>query len=397
MKVKEMNERAKRAERRERQINARLGNATTLTLTNTNTDDIISTLLDSLLCHILSFLSTQNAVLTSTLSSRWRPLWTLVPTLDLDEFDLVKIDYTDLIFNNVEEINVYIAPYDYVDILNNEPLELPHTLFLHITLLVLKLRGFLLNPPFTCAFPTLNILSLEDVSYANNDSISTLLAACPCLLDLTINVCSRDFMKLDNNGVKFNIIVNTPALNYFYFGGHLGEVVVLENFPNLVESVLHDVEYYNKGIQVYPRRVRNLMGPLYNVTSMKLYMGITEILCSASNDAVPMFHNLFTLKFYGYLRLKPNAWHEVRLLLSRAPNLQILVFQLMLDSNFRCSTTEGYGVEMELVRQILKAATVLKTMTITVKSHLSSEEKLCICKELMKFPRSSRNCQIAFN
>ncbi len=213
----------------------------------------------------------------------------------------------------MEEINLYIAPYDYVDILNNEPLELPHTLFLHITLLVLKLRGFRLNPPFTCAFPTLNILSLEDVSYANNDSISTLLAACPCLLDLTINVCSRDFMKLDNNGVKFNIIVivpslkrlhlqfsiwlssyqlqvNTPALNYFYFGGHLGEVVVLENFPNLVESVLHDVEYYNKGIQVYPRRVRNLMGPLYNVTSMKLYMGITEVRPRYLSHALTLYH-----------------------------------------------------------------------------------------------------------
>jgi len=46
----------------------------------------------------------------------------------------------------------------------------------------------------------------------------------------------------------------------------------------------------------------------------------------------------------------------------------------------------GCEVEMELLSQILKEAKVLKTMKITVESHLKSKEKLRIRKEL----RSSR-------
>ena len=51
---------------------------------------------------------------------------------------------------------------------------------------------------------------------------------------------------------------------------------------------------------------------------------------------------------------------------------------------------------MELVRQILKAVKVLKSMKITVNGYLDSK-KLCVCKELRKFQRSSQNCEIAFH
>ncbi|KAF3952032.1 hypothetical protein CMV_022372 [Castanea mollissima] len=59
---------------------------------------------------------------------------------------------------------------------------------------------------------------------------------------------------------------------------------------------------------------------------------------------------------------------------------------------------EGFSeYEMELVEQILKEAKVLKTMKITVESDLDTKSKLRIHKEIMKFPRASQNCQIAFD
>ena len=59
----------------------------------TNTDDyqdIISSLPNSLLTHILSFLPIRDSVSTSILSSRWRPLWTLIPVLDLNQVGLAE-------------------------------------------------------------------------------------------------------------------------------------------------------------------------------------------------------------------------------------------------------------------------------------------------------------------
>ncbi|KAE8681980.1 hypothetical protein F3Y22_tig00111278pilonHSYRG00107 [Hibiscus syriacus] len=51
--------------------------------------DQLSNLLDSIICHILSFLPTKLSVATSTLSKRWKHLWTAVPVLSFSSAEFI--------------------------------------------------------------------------------------------------------------------------------------------------------------------------------------------------------------------------------------------------------------------------------------------------------------------
>jgi hypothetical protein len=191
--------------------------------------DIISTLPDSILCHILSFLETIHAVTTSILSKRWKYLWLSVPVLD---FDVQPTDLTTFLFFNASVYSVLLSRnpslpikkfklallYDGAEDINLPTLtftkwinfviqrgglehldlfvhlpnvhKLPNTIFTCKTLVSLHLLFFYLdsnNSNFSSfQLPSLKTLRLSLIVFPNDIDFMLLLAACPILENLTI-------------------------------------------------------------------------------------------------------------------------------------------------------------------------------------------------------------------
>ena len=159
-------------------------------------EDKISQLPDGVLSHVLSFLPTKHAVRTSILSTRWKNIWASVHCLDLEHYycderrsrhagfvssvdrvlycessdiqrfrlhyhclseDLSRIDGWILtaIRHNVVELDLRVRFQGY----KVEKIELPKTIFLCKTLVVLKLNlksnCFIYAPPESGCFPNL--------------------------------------------------------------------------------------------------------------------------------------------------------------------------------------------------------------------------------------------------
>lgn len=77
---------------------------------NIGSKDIINSLPEALIYHILSFLSTKEAALTSLLSRKWRYLFAFVPNLDFDDPVRMKPDMA-----NQEETEIHTSFMDFVD------------------------------------------------------------------------------------------------------------------------------------------------------------------------------------------------------------------------------------------------------------------------------------------
>ncbi|XVF78352.1 hypothetical protein PTKIN_Ptkin14bG0124800 [Pterospermum kingtungense] len=205
----------------------------------TGCSDRISDLPDHLILQILSFLSTKQAVETSVLSKRWGLLWTVVPTLHLedsyqsifDEQARVKfVHFVDkvLFLKKAASVEKFLldCKSDYwcidtwicsameerslreVDIsVPNYTVEIPSGLFLMKTLKILKLYGkILVDVPVSVCFPSLKILHLRWVIYADVKSLSCLISGCMNLGELRIDTKNKR-----KKWVHFDI--STPTLD----------------------------------------------------------------------------------------------------------------------------------------------------------------------------------------
>ncbi|XP_030929302.1 F-box/LRR-repeat protein At3g26922-like isoform X2 [Quercus lobata] len=221
--------------------------------------DRISNLPDSILCHILSFLPTKEAVATSILSSSWKPLWTLVPALDLDtqlsvsqsqcldsnnrtqsvsffthivsrvlalnkapvlrDFCLTCHSRCDplhletwiltAIARDVQQLQLDICLDGFIkdEFYSGELFVLPQSFFSCKTVVILELwNGIKVDPPSSFEFPSLKDLRLVHVFFRNGDCVQRLLSGCPVLQDLKLCSDSRSGL------IRFDIRV--PTLKY---------------------------------------------------------------------------------------------------------------------------------------------------------------------------------------
>ena len=248
--------------------------------------DRISNLSDSLLCHILWFLTTKEAVVTSILSSRWKTLWTLVPKFDFDSHEFERISssdeeqspnqhdnqdygnnryrftFTHILtrawairnLNNANPIKHFRLCWDSNDfdpihaetwvraaltpdleVLDlhstfSQPFELPSTLFNYAkSLVVLKLKErIVVNPPSSFGFPSLKTLLFHSYRYTNCDTYSELLSCCPVLQNLYLQISIPNY---DNN---FKIIVPTLKTLHLSIDSYLQRDCIVEiNAPAL--------------------------------------------------------------------------------------------------------------------------------------------------------------------
>ncbi|XP_057422148.1 F-box/FBD/LRR-repeat protein At4g00160-like [Lotus japonicus] len=355
--------------------------------------DRISMLPDELLCHILSFLPTPMAVVTSILSKRWKPLWlSVVSNLFFDDQSSKPFHcFTDFIYATILNrdfpittfrlqcrAGLYLSDFDlkiwvnaairrglenlYIQ-LSGVRLSLSSCIFCCNTLVVLNLARLLLDQFSVVDLPSLKTLHLNDVGFPQPQNLVDLLTRCPIL----------EYMGLSD--IYYWGLEDVPSNKN---GGSLSK---------LVRADIHDV-------------------------SFDIFVGSLGI-DKYMND-IPIFPNLTHLEL---TREWDMSWDMVLAMLKQCPMLQNFVLDMRksfddsddlvwtspcfvpecLSSQLRkCSIINCEGTESGLyfAKYIMQNSRVLRTMTIC--TLCSSELKVELLKELSSCSRSSMICQLSF-
>lgn len=299
--------------------------------------DRINKLPDDIICHILSFLPTKEAALTSVLSKRWRNLFVFTSNLCFEgylqdritiaqnkditilpkEKDITNfVDFVDrvlaasgnfsikkftlrcggwvasahtnrLIYNVLKRGVMDLDLYRTGRLMDSLPLEV----FTCKTIVNLKLgKGFIIPlVPESAFLPALRTLFLDSIEFCCE--FEALLSACHVLEELTIQYCmqpgwchrvsSMSLQRLTINS-KFdlgNITIDTPSLAYLHYSGSVIEYVMVN--PQDDWSILH----------VESSPPTNLIKGLRNVEMLNLSSIETSEVSVLSSFYLPPYYN----------------------------------------------------------------------------------------------------------
>ncbi|KAJ3674733.1 hypothetical protein LUZ60_005349 [Juncus effusus] len=308
--------------------------------------DVISSLPNCLIHHILSFLTTKQTVLTTVLSKRWFNVWKSVPRLDLDSSDFNQVesfvnfansilhhklfpnpeqlDMFNLMWNNCNESNyetiktwilnlVSLKPKVVnIDINKSEEMSFFSYLFDCSTLEILFLwtendAGWTSINPTVVNLPCLKVLQFGYV-YFNNEFIQKIMIGCPIIEELVIENSLLDVTeKIRSSSLRTLIIMNNeynkdailrisiPSLVDLDCEVPLGQIS-FENLESLefASVTLHNIEGDYDGKEV------KLLRGLSNAKTIEFWgIHVNDMLETESSD-LPVFEKLESLDLGGF-------------------------------------------------------------------------------------------------
>lgn len=228
-------------------------------LTLSRQKDRISSLPDSILHHILSFLPTKDAAVTTFLSKRWKPLWLSQLLLHFDDKNFPHaLAFRHFLYSFVSHRDTSLPilsfhlkcrhrlyrKQDFHNFVSsalnrrvqNLTIDLRHSFSSPITaktLLVLKLRMLTFDKTPLVYLPSLKLLHLESVNFRNHEYLCRLLLGCPFLEELEVkdsivNTLDRQCRRVAglSNLIRANISDIHIDLNWLHNVEHLRLQVV---------------------------------------------------------------------------------------------------------------------------------------------------------------------------
>ncbi|XP_045790023.1 FBD-associated F-box protein At4g10400-like isoform X1 [Trifolium pratense] len=395
------------------------------TRTGEEDDSRVSSLPDSILCNILSFLPTKEAVATTILSKRWKPLCLSVSTLDFNLYNLSRrtmktaADLSRLVNSvmlsrhdtlPIQTFRLKCCPFRIWDA--DDIIELiisaiqRRTQTLELNMMFIDVHNNFVSSLFTCR--TLTVLKLKN---------------------LTIR---EDIPQINNNISP----LKTLHLETVFFVTHTHLINFLLSFPLLEELEANDVLITPPTIFV-PKKADKVKC-LSNLVTAKLSGNelIPLFLLSGAHTSliikltrpcfveVPVFYNLTQLEIFSDLKLQswPKKWIWILEMLQNTPKLQHLIIHEVsheiengndheeeyswwedpkivpecLSSHLKTCLFRNYRgnkCELQFAEYVMRSSKVLINMTIHCACDIYLNAKFQMLQKLSLCPR---DCKFVF-
>ncbi|XP_073133886.1 F-box/FBD/LRR-repeat protein At4g26340-like [Henckelia pumila] len=342
--------------------------------------DIISSLPDPILCHILSFLGTKSYVRTSVLARRWRLLWTSVQNLRFEEeyygyrskrrMGFADIIYRMLLFHDgaIDSLSIRV-PYDDINhyqidawistafarnlrVLHLSELDdvrLPERCFKCKSLVEMTIENCTISvKPGAVRLPKLKKLHLLYNYYEDDGSLPNLVSWCLALEDLVIerhgnecffrHLCSPTLKSLVltsvaecyNRDHQHMLVLDVPAIQYLRIEDNI--CYIIPDDQKLSSLVVADIMLsrhfpsQDEGdISLWSDAIFRFLDKLSNAKSLtfRTYGPLKELLNPTFSIATTRFHNLTQIKLQA-------DWYILTELLHSAYKLELLTIELVM-------------------------------------------------------------------